>query len=308
MLNIQSFSKIKDYHNFANLSAPKHPLISLIDYSEVKYPKNIKGIKFKQEYYTIGLKRNISYEFYYGQQEYDFDEGIMTFISPNQVLNMESNPNINLNKESKASGWLLCIHPDFFWNTSLSKLIKSYDFFGYAINEALFLSEKEELMMIEILKNIKQEYEANIDAFSQKIIVSQIELLLNYAERFYGRQFITRKKSNHQLLEQVENLLSNYFNQNNLIELGLPNVEYVSNKLNLSSNYLSSMLKSLTGMSTQQHIHNKIIEKAKEQLTTNQSNISEIAYNLGFEYPSSFNKLFKNKTKISPLEFRKNYS
>ena len=308
MANLKSFSKIKDYHNFANLSVPKHPLISLINYSEVKYPKDNKELKFVQQYYTIGLKRNVPYKFFYGQQEYDFDEGVMTFIAPNQVLNMENNPNINSNVALKPSGWLLCIHPDFLWNTSLSKLIKSYEFFGYAINEALFISEKEELMMIDILKNIEQEYQANIDKFSQKIIVSQLELLLNYAERFYERQFITRNKSNHQLLERVENLLSNYFNQNDLIELGLPTVEYISNKLNLSSSYLSSMLKSLTGMSAQQHIHNKIIEKAKEQLSITQSPISEIAYNLGFEYPSSFNKLFKNKTEMSPLEFRKNFN
>jgi AraC-like DNA-binding protein len=308
MANLKKFSKIKDYHNFANLSTPKHPLISLINYSEVKYPEDIKELNFVQEYYTIGLKRNVPYKFFYGQQEYDFDEGVMTFISPNQVLNMESNPNVNSNKELKPSGWLLCIHPDFLWNTSLSKLIKTYDFFGYVINEALFLSEKEELMMIDILKNIEKEYQANIDKFSQKIIVSQLELLLNYAERFYERQFITRNKSNHQLLERVENLLSNYFNQSDLIEFGLPTVEYISNELNLSSNYLSSMLKSLTGMSTQQHIHNKLIDKAKEQLSITQSPISEIAYKLGFEYPSSFNKLFKSKTEMSPLEFRKNFN
>jgi AraC-like DNA-binding protein len=308
MENIKRISKIIDFHHFANLSAPKHPLISLIDFSKVRFPEDLKGLKLVQEYYTIGLKRNVPYKLFYGQQEYDFNEGLMTFLAPNQVMSMERNPNINLSEELKPSGWLLLIHPDFLWNTVLAKTINSYEFFGYAINESLFLSEDEELMLIDIFKKIEKEYQANIDKFSQKIIVSQLELLLNYAERFYERQFITRNKSSHQLLEQVENVLLNYFNQDNLIELGLPTVEHLSQELNLSSNYLSSILKSLTGMSTQQHIHNKVIDKAKEKLSTTHLSISEIAYNLGFEYPTSFNKLFKSKTEMSPLEFRKTFN
>ncbi len=300
MTNMHHFSKISDYHTFANLNAPAHPLISLVDYSKVQYPKDIKGVKLLQQYYTIGLKRNVPYKFFYGQQKYDFDGGLMTFISPNQVISIESNPNINAAITFKPSGWLLLIHPDFLWHTALAKTIKSYDFFGYAIHEALFLSEKEELMMIDILKNIEQEYRANIDKFSQKIIISQLELLLNYAERFYERQFITRNKSNHLLLEQLEGLLSNYFNKENLIELGLPSVEQVSNELHLSSNYLSSLLKSLTGLSTQQHIHVKLIEKAKEQLSTTQKSVSEIAYSLGFEHPLHLTNCLKEKQKCHP--------
>lgn len=305
MAQLYRLSKISDYHNFANLPSPVHPLISLVDYSQVQYPKNVKGLRLIQEYYSIGLKRNVPYKFFYGQQEYDFDEGLMTFISPNQMISMDSNPNVGA---KEPSGRLLFIHPDFLWNTSLAKTIKSYEFFGYSIHEALFLSEKEEQMMIEIMKNIEREYQANIDKFSQKIIISQLELLLNYAERFYERQFITRNKSNHHVLEELETLLSAYFDQDNLIEVGLPSVEHIANKLKFSSNYLSSMLKSLTGMSTQQHIHNKLIEKAKEQLSTTQLSVSEIAYNLGFEYPASFNKLFKNKTEMSPSEFRKAFN
>lgn len=308
MGNLKRISKISEYHVFANLSAPKHPLISLIDFSKVEFPKQLKGLKLIQEYYTIGLKRNVPYKLFYGQQEYDFNEGLMTFLAPNQVMSMERNPNIFLDKKLKPSGWLLLIHPDFLWNTTLAKSIKKYEYFGYDINESLFLSEDEEKRMIEILKNIEKEYQSNIDKFSQKIIVSQLELLLNYAERFYERQFITRNKSNHQLLEKVETLLSTYFNQNNLIELGLPSVENISKELHLSSTYLSSVLKSITGMSTQQHIHNKLIEKAKEKLSTTSLSINEIAYNLGFEYPTSFNKLFKRKTEMSPMEFRKTFN
>ena len=308
MSNLHQFNKISDYHSFAQLPAPEHPLISLVDYSQVRYPEDLTGLKIKQNYYSIGLKRNVPYKFFYGQQEYDFDGGLMTFISPNQVMSIEKNPNVAVDTSLKPSGWLLFIHPDFIWNTPLAKTIQSYDFFGYSIHEALFLSEKEELMMIEILKNIEHEYHANIDKFSQKIIVSQLELLLNYAERFYERQFITRQKSNHQLLERVENVLSSYFSQKNSLEKGLPTVEQISSELHLSPNYLSGVLKSLTGMSTQQHIHNKLIDIAKEQLSTTQQTVSEIAYNLGFEHPSSFNKLFKRKTTLSPLEFRKSFN
>ena len=308
MTLINRFSKISDYHKFANIAAPQHPLISLVDYSKVKYPEESKKLNLVQDYYTIGLKRNVPYKIYYGQQEYDFDEGLMTFISPNQMISLKDNPNLSANSGLKPSGWLLFIHPDFIWNTSLAKTINSCDFFGYSINEALFLSEKEELMMIAILKKIEQEYQTNLDKFSQKIISSQIELLLNYVERFYERQFITRSKPNHQLLEKVDILLSNHFNSDKLNEIRLPTVEHISKELNISSNYLSNSLKSLTGMSTQQHIHSKIIEKAKEQLSTSQLSISEIAYNLGFEYPTSFNKLFKRKTAMSPLEFRKKFN
>lgn len=305
MKDLKHFKKVSDYHKLANIAAPEHPLISLVDYSQVQYPEDIESLKWKQDYYTIGLKRNIPYKFFYGQQEYDFDEGVMTFIAPNQVMSLANNPNV---KAHAPSGFLLLIHPDFLWNTPLAKQIKAYEFFGYTVNEALFLSEKEEQMMLELLKNIQREYQSNIDKFSQKIVIAQLELLLSYAERFYERQFITRNISNHQILGQLEHVLSDYFNDESLIDLGLPTVQFVADQLHLSPNYLSSMLKSLTGQSTQQHIHDKLIEKAKEQLSTTQLSVSEIAYNLGFERPASFSKLFKNKTDVSPLEFRKTYN
>lgn len=296
--------KVSDYHKLAQLPAPEHPLISLIDYSTVRYAEHISEMSWTQDYYAIGLKRNIPYKFFYGQQEYDFDEGLMTFIAPNQVLSLANNPNIG----NSPTGWLLLIHPDFLWNTTLAEKIQQYDFFGYTINEALFLSEKEETMMGDLLQNIQREYQSNIDKFSQKIIISQIELLLNYAERFYERQFITRKIVNHKILDGLESILKDYFKDDSLIEKGLPSVQWVAEELNLSPNYLSSMLKSLTGMSTQQHIHQKLIEKAKIQLSTTSLSISEIAYNLGFEQPASFTKLFKSKTEMSPLEFRKAFN
>ena len=228
----------------------------------------------------------------------------MTFIAPNQVMRLGSNPNI---KDHNPSGWLLLIHPDFFWNSGLTKQIKQYEFFGYSVKEALFLSKKEEMLIHDILNNIQNEYQSNIDKFSKEIVTSHIELLLKYAERFYERQFITRKISNHSVLSQLEEILSDGFSQNSPNEK-IPTVQWIADRLNFSPNYLSSMLKSFTVQSTQQHIHNKLIECAKEQLSTTSLSVSEIAYNLGFEYPASFTKLFKNKTEMSPIEFRKTYN
>ncbi len=239
----------------------------------------------------------------YGQQEYDFDEGVMFFISPGQVYKIERAPGFTPNK----SGWMLLIHPDFFWNTSLAKNIKQYEYFDYSINEALFLSKKEEGTMFSIINNIKQEYYANIDKFSQGIIISQIETLLNYSERFYNRQFITRKKANHKILNRLEDLLAAYFNSDDLIMKGLPTVQHIAETLNVSPKYLSSLLKALTGENTQHHIHEKLIEKAKEKLSTSDLSVSEIAYELGFEHSQSFSKLFKSKTNLSPIEFRHSF-
>ncbi|WP_225036557.1 helix-turn-helix domain-containing protein [Winogradskyella sp. SM1960] len=298
------FKSLSEFHRYSNLPKPEHPLISLVDYSEVNYPTDSDEIKWVQDFYTIGLKRNVSEKFNYGQQKYDFNEGVFSFVAPKQMLTIKINQNIKAN----ASGWLLLIHPDFLWNTSLAKSIKNYDFFGYSVNEALFLSEKEEHIIIDILKHIQREYQSNIDKFSQNIIISQIELLLNYAERYYERQFITRKISNHQILARLEEKLNNYFKSSEILINGVPTVTQIANDLNLSPNYLSSMLKMISGQSTQQHIQNKIIEKAKEKLSTTELSISEIAYELGFEYPASFSKLFKNKTDISPIAFRQSFN
>jgi AraC-like DNA-binding protein len=304
MSNTLRFTSISEYHNFANLSKPEHPLISLVDYSKVNYPIDTNEIKWIQEFYSIGLKRNVIQKFNYGQQEYDFHEGVLSFVAPNQVLKIEINQNI----KTKPSGWLLLIHQDFLWNTQLAKSIKNYEFFGYAVNEALFLSEKEEQSLEQLLKNIQQEYQSNIDKFSESIILSQIELLLNYAKRYYERQFITRKINNHQVLTKLEERLNYYFSNAKIHDLRVPTVTQLANDLNLSSNYLSSLLKVVSGQNTQQHIHNKLIEKAKEKLSTTNLSVSEIAYELGFEYPASFSKLFKNKTQLSPIEFRKSFN
>lgn len=304
MINAIRFKTITDFHQYGNLPKPEHPLISLVDYSKVNYPTDVSEIKWIQEFYSIGLKRNVNQKFNYGQQKYDFNEGVLSFVAPNQVLKIEINQEIKI----KASGWLLLIHPDFLWNTTLGKSIKSYEFFGYAVNEALFLSEKEEINLEQLLKNIQHEYQANIDKFSESIIISQIELLLNFAKRYYERQFITRKINNHQILIKLEDRLNFYFSNKNESSTRIPTVTQIANDLNLSANYLSSLLKVISGQNTQQHIQNKLIEKAKEKLSATNLTISEIAYDLGFEYPASFSKLFKNKTNFSPLEFRKAFN
>lgn len=302
-MKLYTVNSIAEFHKICGLPKPHHPLVSLIDYSLVEYQINEPEISWVQDLYFVGLKRGIQGKFHYGQNQYDFDEGLVSFVAPRQVVRLHIS-----NQATKPTGYILAFHPDFLWNTPLAKNIKKYDFFGYAVNEALFLSEKEEIIIIDLMKNIQQEYHSNIDAFSQNIIISQIELLLNYCERFYKRQFITRKKNSHKILERLEEILDDCFNNENLIDNGLPTAQYIAGLVNISPNYLGSLLKTLTGRTTQQHIHNKLIEKAKEKLSTTDLSVSEIACELGFEHPQSFNKLFKNKTKVSPLQFRQAFN
>lgn len=256
------------------------------------------------DFYSIALKRNFNARVKYGQQEYDFDGGIMFFISPGQVFRIEVEKDLSL----QQSGWMLLVHPDFLWNTPLAKTIKQYEYFDYSVHEALFLSEKEETTIGGMMQSIQREYHANIDKFSQDIIIAQLELLLRYAERFYQRQFITRKIVNHKILDRLEDLLKEYFDSDDLMKKELPTVQYIAETLNISPTYLSGLLKALTGQSTQQHIHDKLIEKAKEKLSAAGLSVSEIAYELGFEHSQSFSKLFKSKTNLSPLEFRHSFN
>lgn len=297
-------NSISDYHKLAGLPKPEHPLVSLVDYSLVNYQTDGDEITLISPHYSIALKRGVNGKMRYGQQQYDFDEGLMSFVSPGQVISVK----VHKEPDPRPTGRILLIHPDFLWNTPLAKNIRNYEFFGYHINEALFLSEKEEKSMIGLMKNIQDEYHSNIDKFSQNIIIAQIEVLLNYAERFYQRQFITRKITNHEILSRLEELLTNYFKKDNLVSSGLPTVQDIADALNVSPNYLSSLLKVLTGQNTQQHIHDKLIEKAKEKLSTTQLSVSEIAYGLGFEHSQSFSRLFKSKTRLSPLEFRQSFN
>jgi len=304
---------ITEAHRLRGLPKPEHPLISVINEPIGDFPPNVPK-SFVTDLYSIVLKSNAgsNFKIKYGQQDYDFDEGVMSFMSPGQVFGFEPDHldkgSNNAQDKSNSGEWVLLVHPDFLWNTALASKIKQYEFFNYSVNEALFLSEKEEKLIVGIFENIRQEYCSSIDKFTQEIIITQLESLLVYAERFYTRQFITRRVTNHQLLNRLESLLSAYFKNENLMKKGFPTVKFISNELNISPNYLSGLLKVLTGRSTQEHVQDKIIELAKEKLSTSNLTVSEIAYELGFGYPQSFIKLFKTKTQLTPLQYRYSFN
>jgi AraC family transcriptional activator of pobA len=297
---------LSEFHRLLSIAPPLHPLVSVVEVSEIHAINSDVWKKFSTNFYTISLKNNIHSKVKYGQNYYDFDKGTMTFTSPKQVQSVEVE-NTNTFNKTAGSGYVLMFHPDFFGKHPLATNIKFYSFFSYLVNEALHLSEKEENNVIAIFKKIEEEYQ-HIDHHTQGVILSQIDLLLNYSNRFYERQFITRKAVNDDLLIRTEQLINVHFSSEKALQKGILTVEHLASQLNLSPNYLSDALRSLTRQSTQQHIHDKLIEKAKEYLTITNLSVSEIAYNLGFERSQSFNKLFKNKTEMSPLEFRQSFN
>jgi len=298
------FKTITEYHRAAGLPKPQHPLISLVRMDQLTRPISESPITLIFDFYSISMKRVPNAKFKYGQQASDFDEGVLFFMSPGQLFGIDfEKGNIH-----QPQGWIILIHPDFLWNTPLAKTIKQYEFFDYSVYEALYLSDKEETMLTTIAGNIEQEYHANIDRFSQNVIIAQLELMLTYGERFYQRQFITRKIASHEILTRLEDFLSDYFSSGSLAKDGLPSIAHIAETLHISPGYLSSLLKSLTGLNTQQHLHAKLIELAKEKLSTTNLSVSEIAYELGFEHLQSFSKLFKTKTRLSPLEFRQSFN
>jgi AraC family transcriptional activator of pobA len=298
--DIIRISSISELHRFLGLPKPAHPLVSVVNCLEIPEHAEETLATYTNNFYIISIKKDFKGKLKYGQQFYDFDEGVMSFIAPGQIISKTAT--------NEHPGLSLIFHPDFIQNYALARTIRNYGFFSYAVNEALHLSEKEEAMILTMMRSIEQEYLAPIDSYSQNVIVSQFDLFLNYCDRFYNRQFITRRSAGNDLLIRLETVLSNFFSDENLSEKGLPSVQYISEQLNVSPTYLSDMLRSLTGQNTQQHIHTKVIEKAKELLTTTSLSVSEVAYQLGFDYPQSFNKLFKNKTKVSPTAFRQSFN
>lgn len=295
---------ILEKHRLLSLPDPLHPLVSVIRIADIRVADESIWEHFCLNFYCVSLKRNIAGKTKYGQQYYDYDKGVMTFVAPKQVLSLDAPIAY---ATGPSSGYALFFHPDFLYNHPLAARIKSYGFFSYAVNEALHLSEKEEKNIEEIFRKIDEEYQ-HIDRHTQDVILSQIDLLLNYSNRFYERQFITRKAVSHDMLTKMEQLLNEHFDKKGALETGLPTVELLANQLNLSAHYLSDLLRSHTGQSAQQHIQEKLIEKAKEYLSVTNLSVSEIAYQLGFEYPQSFNKFFKKKMNISPLEFRQSFN
>lgn len=295
------FDSLSELHRVLRLPKPLHPLISLIELQNNELDSSTLPEQVIYNFYKISLKNNLTGKIKYGQGYYDFDEGGLFFKAPNQVAGVGENT-------GDHSGFTMLIHPDFLLSYPLAKKIKQYGFFSYAVNEALHLSEKEKVTIIGVFKSIQEELHNRIDDFSHDVIISLIETLLNYSQRFYKRQFLTRKPLNNDMLQMLEDILDNYFNQDKAFEQGVPTVHYLAESLNISTSYLSDMLRALTGQNAQQHIHAKVIEKAKERLSTTNLTVSEISYELGFEHPSSFNKLFKSKTRLSPLEFRQSFN
>jgi len=296
------FNSVSELHRRLGIPKPEHPLVSVIRFEDITCftDESLRSVVYN--FYCIAVKKNFEGKMKYGQHYYDFDEGVMTFFAPGQVITTEIVPDL------KLSGWWLVVHPDFIQGRQLASRIKSYGYFSYAVNEALHLSEKEEEIIEISMKNIRNEYQSSMDHYSQDLILSHMDLLLNYCNRFYNRQFITRSQAVNDLLSKLEMLLTNYFSGDLAQENGLPTVQYLASELHYSPTYLSDMLRTLTGQGAQHHIQQTVIEKAKEYLTTTTLTISEIAYLLGFEHPQSFNKLFKRKTSLAPLEFRQSFN
>lgn len=281
------------------LPKPEHPLVSFIRMEEMKMPDEALPDYLVLDFYKIAYKDTLG-QAKYGQHHYDFGEGGLVFTAPGQLF---ESPNTD-----KVKGYLILLHPDFFLSYPLAKKIRQYGFFSYAADEALHVSEKEKDILFSVFGIIDEELKGRTDDFSQDVVISQIELLLNYSSRYYRRQFITSRAANDHLIEKFEKVMDSYFQGEDPLLNGLPSVQDVADQLHVSASYLSDMLRSLTGLNTQQHIHHRFVEAAKEILSTTDLSVSEIAYRMGFEYPQSFTRLFKSKTSQTPLEFRQSFN
>lgn len=291
-------SDISEINRFVK-SSTRHPLVSIVDFSKAdEYIE--EGTRISADFYSIMFKNYCTNQLKYGRQSLDFQDGNLICIAPRQILTMDT----EIEMKEDRTGWGLFFHPDLLRGTSLANKMSEYSFFSYDVTEALHLSDKEKSILLDCINKIEYELDQNIDNHSQKLIVSNIELLLNYCSRFYGRQFITRKNSNSNIIAQVESVLKEYFNSARVREQSLPTVKYLSERVNLSAGYLSDLLKKETGMTAQDHIHYYLIEEAKNVLLNSDQSVSEIAYSLGFEYPQYFSKLFKQKTGKTPGEYR----
>ena len=275
-----------------------HPLVAVVDFSKTKDHIE-EETRITTDFYSVMFKNYCKSALTYGRKAIDFDEGSLICMAPNQVITIDN----EIEPRDNPMGWGLFFHPDLIRNTSLNSKMKDYSFFSYEMAEALHLSEKEKQLLYDCIVKIQSEVKENIDDYSQTIIVSNIELLLNYCNRFYGRQFITRKATNRDVLEKVETILRQYFSTETPLN-GLPTVKYLAETVHLSPGYLGDLLKKETGMNAQEHIHQVVIEHAKNTLLNTDHSVSEIAFELGFEYPQYFSRLFKQKTGITPLEFR----
>jgi len=294
---IYKVETISELHEIGGFDKPKHPLVTVIDYSKVNINNGPESGSFVCGFYSVNFKNNCS--FLYGRQAFDHQGGTLHCSAPEQVITYDQKTNIG-----STEGWGLHFHPELIRNTAFGNKISEFTFFTYAEIEALHLSEQEENTLISILKQIETEYNTNIDHYTHNLIISNIELLLNYCTRFYNRQFITRTNQNKDVICRFEKFILDYFNSNKIKNNGIPTVKYCAEAMNLSPNYFSDLLKSETGRNTQEHIHYHLLEKAKILLANSNQSINEIAYDLGFEYPQNFSKLFKKKIGKSPTLYR----
>jgi AraC-like DNA-binding protein len=295
MSTIVNFDTITQYNNFNNQET-FHPLVSIIDFSKAN---KRTGNKMNFGLYCIILKDVKCGDLKYGRNYYDYQEGTLVFVSPGQVVDVENKTDFY-----QPMGYGLVFHPDLIKGTSLAKYISDYNFFGYNNSEALHLSCKERQLVLDCFSKIDTELQNAVDKHSKKLIAANIELFLNYCERFYDRQFITRENANSSILERFEDLLNTYFASEKLHSLGLPSVAYFGEELHLSANYFGDLIKKETGKTAQEYIQLKLIDVAKERIFDQHKSISEIAYELGFKYPQHFTRLFKQKVGVSPNEFR----
>ncbi|GAB3280616.1 helix-turn-helix domain-containing protein [Larkinella harenae] len=292
---------ISDLFQKMGLGPLSHPLIALVHYDRTKIDLSDAGSWYELEFYKITFKEEFTGSVRYGPGHYDFKEGGMAFVGPRQPVQKTADPN-------DYQGYALYFHPDLLRGYSLAQRIHEFGFFSYAVNEALFLSDKEKQTVVQLFQAIRTELDNHIDPFSDDVLVSQLELLLNHSNRFYNRQFLTRKNVNHELIHRMNTWLQDRFDRADTVLDGLPSPQDIAAYLNISQRYLSDMLKTLTGHTTQQHIHLALIEKAKILLSQTTLSTAEIAYQLGFEHPQSFNKLFKKRTHVSPADFRQSLS
>lgn len=296
ILKVESVSQI---HDFFEYEKPKHPLITLIDNSKVNPSLFSEDIQITSGFYSISQKEGIECELKYGRQYFDFQEGSLMFLAPGQTISITGKPEL-----VELNGWSLFFHPDLIRKRHLGKKMKEYTFFSYEANEALHLSHLEKQKITGIVETIEHEFSQNMDIYSQDLIISNLEVLLNYCKRFYGRQFLTRSHVNKDVISRFEAFLKDYFESGKPETKGLPSVKYCAQEMDYSTNYLSDLLKKETGKNTQEHIHFHLIEKAKNLLLGTEEPVFRIAYSLGFEYPQHFSKLFKSKTGMSPAAYR----
>ena len=288
---------IAQYHRFRGLPGPAHPLVSVVRIEDIARLRDDEPARLVQSFYSVALKTNVNAQLGYGRTDYDFGTGRLVFIAPDQVYSLTAVGDLT------HTGWLLLLHPDLLFGTPLAEGIRRYEFFGYAVHEALHLSEREEAVLVGVLGNLATECASPVDLFSKSVLVAQIEVLLNYADRFYHRQFLTREKSHHELLARLENELTAHFADADRCRAGLPTVTELAAALHVSPGYLTTLVRVHTGQPTQRYVQDRLVAEAKARLLAPGASVGAVAYGLGFGHISSFSRFFRGRVGVGPLGF-----